>query len=122
MIRLSGAGEAVKGGSPGDLYIKTHVKKHKVFRKEGNDLVMNLDVKLSDALLGGEYKIDTLDGGINLKIPEGVNTGEVLQIKGKGVPTQRGRGDILVHIKVVIPKKLSKSAKELINKLKEEGV
>jgi len=123
MIRLSGAGEAVKGGQAGDLYIKTHVKKHKIFRKEGEDLVMNLDIKLSDALLGAEYDIHTLDGLSKLKIPEGINTGDILQIKGKGVPTQgRGRGDILAHIKVSLPKKLGKQAREIVQKLKEEGL
>jgi molecular chaperone DnaJ len=123
MIRLSGGGEAVKGGTSGDLYIKTHVKKHKIFRKEGNDLVMNLDVKLSDALLGAKVDIQTLDGLSTLNIPEGINTGDILQIRGKGVPDQnRNRGDILVHIKVALPKKLSKSAKEIIQKLKQEGM
>ena len=122
MIRLSGHGESVKGGTSGDLYIKVHVSKHKTFRKEGNDLVMNLNVLLSDALLGAEYDIHTLDGLSKLKIPEGVNTGDILQIKSKGVPIQnRGRGDILVHIKVTLPKKLSKSAREAVSKLKEEG-
>lgn len=123
MIRLSGAGEAVKGGTPGDLYVKVHVKRHKTFRKEGNDLVMNLDVKLSDALLGAKYDIQTLDGLSSLNIPEGVNTGDILQIKGKGVPSSgHGRGDILVHIKVALPKKLSKSARDTVQKLKEEGI
>jgi molecular chaperone DnaJ len=123
MIRLSGGGEAVKSGTPGDLYIKIHVKKHKTFRKEGNDLIMNLDVKLSDALLGAKIDIQTLDGLSTLNIPEGVNTGDILQIKGKGVPSERGsRGDILVHIKVALPKKLSKSARNIIEKLKQEGM
>lgn len=122
MIRLSGAGEAVKGGTPGDLYIKTHVKKHKVFRKEGNDLVMNMDIKLSDALLGADYEIQTLDGVSKLQIPEGINTGEILQIKGKGVPHGRNRGDILIQIKVAIPKKLSKATREKIEELKKEGI
>lgn len=124
MIRLSGAGEAVKGGQAGDLYIKTHVKKHKTFRKEGNDLVMNLDVKLSQALLGTEIDIQTLDGISKLKIQEGVNTGDILIIRGKGVPDQsrKNRGDILVHVRVALPKKLSKSAKEAVQKLKEEGI
>jgi len=123
MIRLSGGGEAVKGGTSGDLYIKTHVKKHKTFRKEGDDLIMNLDVKLSDALLGAKIDIQTLDGLSTLNIPEGVNTGDILQIRGKGVPDQnRSRGDILVHVKVALPKKLSKSAKEAVLKLREEGM
>lgn len=122
MIRVAGSGEAVRGGSAGDLYIKIHVKKHKIFRKEGNDLVINLDVKLSDALLGAKIDIRTLDGLSTLAIPEGTNTGDILQIKGKGVPNGRSRGDILIQIKVVIPKKLSKTAKEAIEKLKEEGL
>jgi len=124
MIRLSGAGEAVRGGASGDLYIKTHIKKHRTFRKEGNDLVMNLDVKLSDALLGARYDIQTLDGLSTLNIPEGVNTGDILQIKGKGVPAGAGgrRGDILVHVKVAMPKKLTRSAKEAIEKLRQEGL
>lgn len=123
MIRYTGGGEAVKGGTSGDLYIKTYVKKHKTFRKEGNDLIMNLDIKLSDALLGTKYDIQTLDGLSTVNIPEGINTGDILQIKGKGVPNQRGgRGDILIHIRVALPKKLSKSAREAIQKLREEGV
>jgi molecular chaperone DnaJ len=123
MIRLSGGGEAVRDGTSGDLYIKTHVKKHKTFRKEGNDLLMNLDVKLSDALLGAKIDIQTLDGLSTLHIPEGVNTGDILQIRGKGVPDQnRNRGDILVHVKVALPKKLSKSARDGIQKLREEGM
>lgn len=123
MIRLSGGGEAVKGGTSGDLYIKTHVKKHKTFYKEGNDLIMNLDLKLSDALLGAKIDIQTLDGLSTLNIPEGINTGDILQIRGKGVPNQnRNRGDILINIKVAMPKKLSKSVKEIIQKLKEEGI
>jgi len=122
MIRLSGGGEAVKGGASGDLYIKVHVKRHKTFHKEGNDLIMNLDVKLSDALLGAKIDIQTLDGLSTLHIPEGINTGDILQIKNKGVPTQNKRGDILINIKVILPKKLSKTAKEAVEKLKEEGV
>lgn len=122
MIRLSGAGEAIKGGQSGDLYIKTHVKRHKTFQKQGYDLVMNLEVKLTDALLGAEYPIETLDGQVLLKIPEGTSTGDILQIKGRGVPHSNKRGDILATVHVAMPKKLSKGAKGLIEKLKSEGV
>jgi molecular chaperone DnaJ len=122
MIRLTGAGEAMKGGQAGDLYIKVHVRSHKLFRKEGGDLIMNLEVKLTDAITGADYPVETLEGKSVLKIPEGTNTGDVLRIKGKGVPSGRSRGDILAIVKVLIPKKLSKSAKEAINKLKAEGL
>ena len=67
MIKLSGQGEAIASGVPGDLYVKIHVKPHSLFRREGNNLVMNLDLRLSDALLGGEKEIKTLDGLINFK-------------------------------------------------------
>jgi len=86
-------------------------------------LIMNLDIKLSDALLGAKLDIQTLDGLSTLNIPEGTNTGDILQIKGKGVPTSgKNRGDILANVKVIMPKKLSKSAREAIQKLREEGI
>jgi len=124
MVRLSGAGEAVVGGTSGDLYIKIHVKAHPLFTKEGHNLHMNLRIKLTDALLGTKYALETLDGPITLKIPQGVNHDEILRIKGKGVPIEGGssRGDILVKIKIQFPSKLSKKAKDAIEKLKEEGV
>jgi len=122
MIRLSGMGEAIAGGATGDLYVKVHVEPHPTFRKEGNNLYTDLSVKLSDALLGGEYSLQTLDGVVNLKIPAGVSVGDVLRVRGKGVPNRVGRGDILVRIRVSMPKKLSKRAKKLIEDLKEEGI
>jgi len=69
MIRMSGMGEAISKGTPGDLYIKINVAPHPMFKREGHDLVMNLNIKLSDALLGTEYEIETLDGNIKVKIP-----------------------------------------------------
>ncbi len=121
-LRLAGMGEAISRGTPGDLYIKMHVSPHPLFKRQGNDLVMDLSIKLTDALLGAEYPIKTLDGTITLRIPEGVTHGEILRIRGKGVPARGGRGDILVTIKVQIPKKLSRSAKESIEMLKKEGL
>ncbi len=122
MIRLSGGGEAVSAGQNGDLYIKIHVKKHPVFRKDGVNLTMDLNIKLSTALLGGEETINTLDGAIKVKIPEGVSHGEILRIKSKGVPVERnGRGDILIKINIELPKKLSKEARKAIEGLRKEG-
>jgi molecular chaperone DnaJ len=122
MLRLSGAGEAVSFGKSGDLYIKVHIKKHNIFKKEGNDLFMDLHIKISDALLGGQYNIKTLDGDINVKIPEGVKHGEYLKIKGKGVPYGSKRGDILIKINIQIPTKLSKETKRKIEDLRKEGL
>ncbi len=123
MIRLSGGGEAVSGGQSGDLYIKIYVKKHPIFKKEGVNLVMDLGVKLTDALLGGEEIIKTLDGDIKVKVPEGVSHGEILRVKGKGVPIEKHhRGDLLIKIHVDLPKKLSKDVRKKIEDLKKEGL
>ena len=123
MIRLSGMGEAVQGGSSGDLYVKVHVQSDPRFKKEGPNLVTELTVKLSDALLGTTYTIQTLEGEEVITIPPGVGHGEVLYIRGKGVPAARGkRGDLLVRVKIQLPHKLSRSARSLVEKLKEEGI
>jgi len=123
MMRLSGQGEAVPRGINGDLYVKIYVKRDKVFSRDGNNIVMDLDIKLSEALLGTERNIKTLDGNINLKIPEGVSFGEILRVKGKGVPIEMaGRGDLLVKLNIKLPRKISKKVKGIIDELKDEGV
>jgi DnaJ-class molecular chaperone len=84
---------------------------------------MDLSVKLTDALLGAEYQISTLDGVVKLNIPAGISYGEVLRIKNKGVPMGNNkRGDLLARIIIKTPEKLSKQAKKLIEELKEEGI
>jgi len=94
-----------------------------VLRREGTNLVMDLNIKLTDALLGSEYKIDTLDGKLKLKIPKGASFGEILRVREKGVPINlRKRGDLLVHLNIKLPAKLSKKTEKLINELKEEGI
>ncbi|HDH04035.1 MAG TPA: molecular chaperone DnaJ [Candidatus Campbellbacteria bacterium] len=124
MIKLSGMGEAVAGGISGDLYVKIHVLPNSVFRKQGNDIFMDLDIKISDSLLGCEKEIKTIDGVIKLKIPAGIDSGEVLRVRGKGIPRQgQGkRGDLMIKIVVRTPKKISRSAKNLIEELKKQGL
>ncbi|MEI7480249.1 MAG: molecular chaperone DnaJ [bacterium] len=121
-LRLTGAGEAIQGGKSGDLYIRIHVKKHPIFTREGSYLLMTLEVKLSDALLGAEIPVQTLDGEIAVKVPEGVNNGEILRLKGKGVPILKQRGDILITVKIKMPNRLSRTAKQAIEELKKEGL
>lgn len=123
VVRLTGAGEAITAGVPGDLYVKIHVKRHSAFRKEGTNLVMDLNIKLTDALLGSEYAIKTLDGEIKVKIPENVVFGEILRVKGKGVPTDKShRGDLLIKLNIQLPHKLSKEAKRIIENLRQQGI
>ncbi|MBI2120580.1 MAG: molecular chaperone DnaJ [Parcubacteria group bacterium] len=123
VIRLSGKGEMIPGGVAGDLYAKIHVLPHSFFKREGSNLVMDLDIKLSDAILGGEYAIETLDGKITVRVPEGVSYGEILRVRGKGVPVDKTRrGDLLITLNIKTPKKLSKKARKAVEDLKEEGI
>lgn len=123
MIRMPALGEAVKGGAPGDLYIKVHVKPHAVFKKEGMNLTMELPIKLTDALLGTEITVTTIeDKKLEVKVPAMNTTEQTLRIRGKGVATERGSGDLYIHITATFPKKLSGKAKKAIEELKSEGL
>ena len=123
MIRMTGHGEAITKGTPGDLYIKINVTPHAVFKRDGHNLVMSLNLKLSDALLGTEYPIQTLDGEIKVTIPEGVAVNEVLRVRGRGVPISKGkRGDLLIKLNIKLPNKLSRKERELVEQLQKEGI
>lgn len=123
MLRVTGRGEAIVGGTSGDLYVKVHVAEDTVFSKDGSNLVMELPIKLSAALLGTELEIKTLEGPLMVTIPAGVGFGEVIRIKGKGVPHDKHkRGDLLIHIRIQLPKKLSKQAAKLVEELKSQGI
>ena len=123
MIRMTGMGEAISRGTAEDLYIKINVGPHPGFKRDGHDLVMNLNLKLSDALLGTKYPIETLDGEIEVTIPEGVSINEVLRVRGKGVPVSKSkRGDLLIKLNIKLPNKLSKKSREIIEELKKEGI
>ncbi len=122
-MKMTGYGEALAGGKTGDLYIQIRVRPHTFYTKDGLDLRGEIKIKMTTALLGGEYPLQTLDGPISLTIPEGIQHGELLRIKGKGVASERGRrGDILIRVNLEIPHKISKTAKKLIEELKKEGI
>lgn len=123
MIRMSGLGEAVKGGTSGDLYVKIHVKPHPVFRKEGLNLIMELPLKLTDALLGTTVTVTTIDDkSLDVKVPPMSHTEETLRIRSKGVKVEGGSGDLLIHVSATLPKKLSAKSKKAIEELKAEGL
>ncbi len=122
VIRMTGRGEAMPHGQPGDLYIKVHVEPHPTIKREGTTLTSKLPIKLTDALLGATYTVKTLDGDVDIKIPSGIAHGELIRIKEKGVPNDRGRGDFMVKVSVETPKKLSRKAQKLIEDLREEGI
>lgn len=121
-IRLSGEGEAGEPGAPrGDLYCTVRVKDHPLFHRDGNHLVCQVPVTFSQAALGGDLEVPTLDGPITHTLKRGIQSGEVVQIHGKGMPSLRGgrRGDLLVQIVVETPRTLAKRQEELFRELAE---
>ena len=121
-LRLAGEGEAGSGGV-GDLYIVIHIRKHPVFNRRGLDLHIVKDISFPDAAIGTKTDIKTIDDDIEkLKIPEGSQNGDIIRLRGKGMPGLhgRGQGDLYVELSVKTPKKLSRKAKKLLEELKEE--
>lgn len=126
IIKIEGKGEAGrKGGKAGDLYVRIFIKKHPVFERKGDDLVTSVPISMTQAALGAEIEIPTLDTTkILLTIPAGTESGKVLRISGKGLPhfQSRGRGDIYVSLLVRTPRHLNKKQKDLLEELKKEGL
>jgi molecular chaperone DnaJ len=121
-IRYQGEGEAGKFGGPsGDLYVILNVKAHKFFEREGDDLHCVLPISFPQAALGAELEIQTLDGVETIKVPEGTQSGREFKLRGKGVPrlNERGKGDLIVEIRIQTPAKLNKQQKELLRQLGE---
>src|SRR5437868_128361 len=119
-IRFSGYGEAgAFGGPAGDLYIVLHVKEHPFFSREGNDLHCVIPISFTQAALGAEIKVPTLEGEQVLKIPEGTQSGTTFRIKSKGVPVLqgRGKGDLSVEVRSQTPTTLTKRQRELLQEL-----
>ena len=112
------------GGPAGDLIVLIQEKEHPFFTRHGLDLVCEADISFSQAALGASKEIDTIDGKVSLKIPPGTQSEKIFRLKGKGLPALRGRehGDQLVRVHVRTPEKLSRTAKELLEKLAEQGV
>lgn len=126
VIKIEGKGEAGrKGGKPGNLYARILVKKHPVFERREDDLFTTMDIKFSQAALGDEVELKTIDGtNILLEVPQGTESGKILRISGKGIPhfQSRGRGNLYVELKVVTPKKLSKEQKKLLEEMRNSDL
>lgn len=119
-IRFSNVGEAgVHGGTPGDLYVVLHVKEHSFFERHGNDLYCMVPISFTQAALGTEIQVPTLDGEHTLKIPEGTQAGTSFKLRGKGVPVLNGhgKGDLFIEVRLQTPTKLTKRQRELLQEL-----
>ncbi len=116
-LRIAGEGEpGERGGPHGDLYVYIKVKPHKIFQREGNDIISEIKISFPQAALGDEVEVATLDGKVQLKIPEGTQSGTFFRLKGKGIPDVHGygRGDQHVKVTVVVPTKLTDQQKKLL--------
>ena len=121
-MRLSGEGEAGPSGGPaGDLYVVIHVQDHAFFQRDGNDLYCEIPLQYTTIALGGEITIPTLEGDEPFKVPESTQSGTTFRLRSRGMPdvSGRGRGDLLVTVKVVTPKKLTKEQKKHLAQLAE---
>lgn len=122
VVSVPGKGAAGEAGAPaGDLYITVHVERHSHLVRRGDDIVSQLEITFPQAALGDKVTIETIEGPVTMKIPSGTQSGEVFRIRGKGVPHlgRYGRGDHLVAVKLVVPKKLSSEEKKAIEALRE---
>jgi molecular chaperone DnaJ len=121
-VRLPGEGEPSPNGGPrGDCYCFITVKDHPLFQREGSHLIVRVPVSYSQAALGATIEVPTLEGRHELKIPAGTQTGEVFKLRGRGMPSPRGRevGDLLVQVNIEVPKNLSERQEELLRELAE---
>ncbi|HEV3002323.1 MAG TPA: DnaJ C-terminal domain-containing protein, partial [Solirubrobacteraceae bacterium] len=121
-IRLAGRGHAGDAGAPaGDLYVSVRVRPDERFVRDGNDLVTVLDVPAPVAALGDTFEVETLDGPVEVEVPAGTQPGEVIVLRGRGVPDlRRGRpGDLRVVVNVVIPRSLTREQRDLYRQLSD---
>ena len=123
-LRISGGGQAgERGGQPGDLYVYINIKPHKIFSRNAEDVYCEIPISFVQAALGAKIEAPTIDGKVELTIPEGTQSGAVLRIRGKGIPFMHGneRGDEFVTIKVLTPKNLTSRQKKLLREFEDDG-
>ncbi|MFX1340250.1 MAG: DnaJ C-terminal domain-containing protein [Promethearchaeota archaeon] len=124
-LRLKGKGmPGENGGAPGDLYISVHVKKHPIFERKDDDLLVVQEVPFTTAALGGKFQVQGIEKTLNVTVPKGTNDSSVLRLKDQGFYkiNSNERGNLLVEIKIKVPNKLNKTQKELLEKLKQMGL
>ncbi len=123
VVRLKGQGQAGQfGGAAGDALVTVEFVAHPLFRPDGDNLRIDLPIPLDEAVLGGRLRVPTLDGDVTMTVPPGANSGRSFRLKGKGLPGAAGRiGDLLVTLRIVLPKKLDPELTELMQRWREHG-
>ena len=123
-LKLRNEGDlGANGGPPGDLYVVISVKDHPIFKREGQDVICEIPISFPQAALGTELEVPTLEGKVNLKVPGGTQSGKIMKLSGKGIPSLQGygRGDQLVVLRVEVPTRLTPRQKELLEEFAQEG-
>jgi DnaJ-class molecular chaperone len=115
-LRLAGKGPKSRSGKSGDVYVEIRVAPSNLFRRVGTDLEIDLPLSLAEIILGGEVKVPTVGGQIMVKIPKGVSSGSRIRLKGKGVPSNAGLGDLFAIVKIVMPEKIDPELEEFFRK------
>jgi molecular chaperone DnaJ len=116
-IRVAGKGHVGRnGGESGDLYITVHVEPHPLFQRDGDDLRVTIPIAIHEAALGAKIDVPSLDGPVRLRVPPGTQSGQRFRLRERGVPSPRDarRGDLVVEVKLVLPKMLDERSKELL--------
>ncbi len=118
-LRLSGQGEQIPNGVPGNLYVRIRIRRHEIFTRQGKQIYLDLPVNVAQAALGAEIEVPTLEGPVMFKVPAGTQSGQQFRLRDKGVPDLRGghRGDQVVTVRVVIPTELNAEQRALLIKL-----
>lgn len=121
-IHLSGLGEATSiDGTPGDLYVTIHVKEHSLFKRQNDEIISREEITYSQAVLGDKIEAETIEGKVRIKIPTGIQSGDFLKIKNKGILRNNRKGDHLVEVKIKIPKRVNRKQKKVIEELRGLG-
>jgi DnaJ-class molecular chaperone len=120
VLRLKGKGMPGMGeGGPGDALVEIGVRPHPVFKREGNDIVVEMPITFDEAVLGGKVEVPTIGGRVSATIPPGANTGQTLRLKGRGIKMKTGTGDQLVRLSVVLPDKIDDDLKSFAQEWRE---
>ena len=121
-IRLKGKGQpGIGSGPPGDAYVEIEVRPHKTFKREGNDIVVDVPISFDEAVLGGKIDVPTIDGRVRVNVPAGASSGQTLRLKGKGVKPRKGKtGDQRCVLKIVMPKEIDDDLKTFAEKWRKD--
>ena len=122
-VSVRGEGNSgINGGPKGDIYVTVSVREHKLFKREGNDVILDMPVSFVQACLGAKLVVPTLEGKVEYELPEGTQTGTVFRLRGSGIKSinGRGKGDQYVRVYIETPRNLSKKEKELLREFEKE--